>query len=79
MNIPIWKQIQKQNITSLNKLSEFLELSEENKKKIYNRPSFILNVPLRLARKMKKNCLDDPIFRQFIPVQEEKIENKVSS
>jgi EF-P beta-lysylation protein EpmB len=36
---------------------------------------FPLNVPYRLARKIKKNSLDDPIFKQFIPLKDEAIIN----
>lgn len=36
---------------------------------------FPLNVPYRLASKIKKNSLDDPIFKQFIPLKDEAIIN----
>lgn len=71
MSIPIWRQIQKQNFSSAESLVEFLQLSEELRKKILQRPRFPLNIPRRLAEKMAKNTLDDPILRQFVPLAEE--------
>lgn len=71
MSIPIWRQIQKQNFSSAESLAEFLKLSEELRKKILLRPRFALNIPRRLAEKMAKNTLDDPILRQFVPLVEE--------
>ncbi len=71
MSIPIWRQIQKQNFSSAESLAEFLQLSEELRKKILLRPRFPLNIPRRLAEKMAKNTLDDPILRQFVPLVEE--------
>src|SRR5690606_30138205 len=39
-----------------------------------NRPKFPFLLPLRLASKIQKNTLDDPIFKQFVPtVLEERI------
>ena len=67
----LWRQIQKENFTSLSELAEFLELSEENKAKLHERPRFALNLPRRLASKMAKNDLTDPLFRQFVPLLEE--------
>jgi EF-P beta-lysylation protein EpmB len=48
-----------------------LELSEELKKQILRQPRFVLNLPQRLAAKIAKNTLDDPILRQFVPLEEE--------
>ncbi len=66
----MWKSILKSNFTNLNKLSDFLELSLENRKKLTH-SNFVLNLPLRLAAKIQKNNLNDPIFRQFVPLMEE--------
>lgn len=52
---------------------DYLELSEENRARLSHTPRFVLNVPQRLAEKMAKNNLDDPIFRQFVPLAEELI------
>lgn len=72
---PLWRQIQRENFTNLGELATFLELSEENKEKLHFSPRFILNVPRRLAEKMEKNSLMDPLFRQFVPLKEELIED----
>lgn len=68
---PKWREIQRQNFTQLPKLIEFLELSDIDKEKILSRPTFALNLPLRLAQKVQKGTLNDPILRQFIPLIDE--------
>ena len=35
------------------------------------RPRFALNIPQRLAAKMAKNDLTDPLLLQFVPLSEE--------
>ena len=37
------------------------------------RPRFVLNLPFRLAAKIQKKNLDDPILRQFVPLQDEEV------
>lgn len=69
---PFWREIQKTNITRIEDLLSFLELSEDKKEKILKKPKFPLNLPLRLALKIQKNCLEDPILKQFVPMEEEK-------
>ena len=69
--IPLWREIQKSNFTRLNDLADFLALSVEFRAKLLPSPSFSLNLPRRLAEKITKNRLDDPILRQFVPLQEE--------
>ncbi len=68
---PLWKRIQRNNFTKIEELAKFLELDEEKKKALALAPSFSLNLPRRLAEKIKKNNLDDPIFKQFLPLLEE--------
>lgn len=68
-----WRQIQKTNIISHENLIKFLELDENSQRQINKNPHFILNLPLRLASKMQKNNVNDPLFRQFVPLLEEKI------
>lgn len=70
---PLWRQIQRQNFTHWERLAEYLELSIDNKRKLLKNPKFVLNVPLRLAQKMTKNNLEDPIFKQFCPTLEENL------
>lgn len=69
----IWKQILKKNFTSLAKLADFLLLSEEMRKRLLTTPHFPLNLPYRLAEKIVKGTLDDPIFKQFVPLDEESL------
>ena len=66
-----WRQIQKENFTRLETLLQFLELDASLRHQVLARPSFPLNLPRRLAEKIKKNTLDDPILRQFLPLKEE--------
>lgn len=70
-SIPLWRTIQKNNFIHGEALADYLELSEENRKKILFSPRFSLNLPRRLAAKITKNKIDDPIFRQFVPLLEE--------
>lgn len=69
--IPLWRQIQRNNFTRMEPLLDFLQMDPSLRKKVLSRPRFALNVPQRMASKMAKNCLDDPLFRQFVPLQEE--------
>lgn len=72
LKTPLWRQIQKENFTSILELGNYLELSEENRSKLLQNPRFVLNLPRRLAAKIDKNNLSDPILRQFVPLAEEK-------
>lgn len=69
----LWRQVQRENFIQMEPLLQFLALSETSRAKIIFDPKFPLNVPRRLAEKIEKNSLDDPIFRQFIPLADEKI------
>ena len=66
-----WRAIQKNNFKKLSDLSLFLQLSKEQEQLLDASPHFPLNLPRRLAEKIAKGTLDDPIFRQFIPLKEE--------
>ncbi len=69
--IPLWRQIQRNNFTKIDSLLDYLEMEEPLRKKVLSRPRFTLNVPRRMAEKMAKNTLEDPILRQFVPLEEE--------
>lgn len=71
--VPVWRLIQKQNFTKISDIADFLELSPILKKKLLQKPDFALNLPRRLAEKIGKNNLDDPLFRQFVPLVDEAI------
>lgn len=66
-----WRQIQKTNISSIDELFKYLELDEINQQKIRRNSNFVLNLPIRIANKIKKNDLTDPLLRQFVPLIEE--------
>jgi EF-P beta-lysylation protein EpmB len=68
---PLWRQVQRENFSRFEPLADFLGLSLDLKKKILQKSRFSLNVPRRLANKIAKNTLDDPILRQFVPLEEE--------
>lgn len=67
-----WREIQRQNFTSWEKLAAFLQLAT-NGPVIKSR--FSLNLPLRLAQKIKKRDWDDPILKQFLPHRLEMVKN----
>lgn len=73
---PDWRRIQLQNFNSWDKLSLFLQLQDSYKDRLLQKSSFPLNLPLRLAEKIKKNTLEDPILKQFVPLKEELILDK---
>ncbi len=73
-SIPLWRQIQRENFTRIEPLLEFLELSTEARSRILKIPHFPLNLPRRLAEKIKKNDLNDPILCQFVPLTDEEDE-----
>lgn len=72
---PLWRSVLRQNITKLQDLISILELTDEQVQALDNRPDFSLNLPRRLADKMAKARLDDPLFLQFVPLKEERIEH----
>lgn len=72
-NVPLWRQVLRQNFTDIKKLADFLEFTETQKSALLQRPRFVLNLPLRLALKIEKGTLDDPLLKQFLPTIEEKV------
>ena len=70
-NISLWKQKLRENFTSWEKLADFLQLSDSHRSEILQRPNFPLNLPMRLAEKIKKATFDDPILKQFLPIKAE--------
>lgn len=70
---PLWRQIQRQNFSRLTDLLDFLQVDEHNVVKVLDQAPFPLNLPRRLAEKIAKNDVNDPLFRQFVPLQDELI------
>lgn len=67
----LWRSIQKENFTCINKLADFLQLSSQDRLLLTTKRAFPLNLPKRLAEKIEKSNLQDPIAKQFIPLIEE--------
>lgn len=72
MTIPLWKTLLRQSFTQWRELADFLELGEDLREKIDSDSPFHLQVSRRLASKMRKGTLDDPLVRQFLPLKEER-------
>ncbi|MCB1075554.1 MAG: KamA family radical SAM protein [Simkania sp.] len=66
-----WRQIQKNNFRHWKSLAEFLKLDLD--KSFFSHPYFPLNLPRRLAEKIEKKTLNDPILLQFFPHQKENV------
>lgn len=70
-----WRTILRENFTHVDKLADFLELTSTQREKLAAHSRFSINVPRRLAEKMTKGTIQDPIFRQFVPLSEENIKS----
>lgn len=68
-----WRQQLRRNFTNVSKLADFLELNDQQRSLLLERPRFILNLPFRLAEKIEKSNLNDPILRQFVPLNDESV------
>lgn len=66
-----WKELLRNNFTKWEPLCDFLQLDDSLRAQVLKQSAFPLNLPLRLAEKIAKNRLDDPILRQFVPLAEE--------
>jgi EF-P beta-lysylation protein EpmB len=73
MLLPCWKKIRSKNFTTIDALATYLNLSSCDRSLLLDSPSFPLNVPLRLAAKMPKGTIHDPLTLQFLPLREELI------
>ena len=68
MEIAVWRTIQKNNFRDLKTLADFLHLDISCFSKEIRFP---LNLPRRLAEKIEKGKLDDPLLKQFVPLPQE--------
>lgn len=66
-----WQQVLRTNIRSITQLCDFLQLQPSDSESIIKTKRFGLNIPLRLAEKMEKGNLKDPLFLQFVSQKEE--------
>jgi L-lysine 2,3-aminomutase len=71
MPVDLWRNIQRQNFTSLESLYLYLELTPQQRSQLAANKDFPLNLPRRLAEKIQKGTLEDPILRQFVPFKQE--------
>lgn len=69
--IALWRSILRNNFTRVGQFADFLELNAEQRTQLIMQPRFAFQVPLRLAQKMPKGTLDDPLVRQFLPIKAE--------
>ena len=67
----MWRAIQRQSFTDWKKLVDYLQWEEPLCSLVLPNPRFPLNLPIRLAEKIEKNTLEDPVLRQFLPLKEE--------
>ena len=68
---PKWRKIQRQSFTKLDVLADFLQLGCDERKLLASFWNLPLLVPMRLAEKMAKGTLDDPLLKQFVPLRQE--------
>lgn len=66
MQTSIWQKKLQQSFTSIKALVEFLQLTDEQTAHLEEKKTFSLLVPRRIAEKMEKKNIDDPLFKQFI-------------
>ncbi len=71
ISVPIWKQVLRQNFIDISKLADFLLLNPEQRMDLLHRPRFVLNLPFRIAEKVPKGDINDPILKQFLPTNAE--------
>lgn len=66
-----WRKILRNNFTRVDILADFLELNENQRLQLLHHPQFPIQVPMRLALKMAKGTLEDPLVKQFLPLSQE--------
>jgi EF-P beta-lysylation protein EpmB len=71
MSYSNWRLILRKNFTRVEALADYLELTPSQRSQLLLKPDFAIKVPLRLAQKMAKGTLDDPLVKQFLPTKQE--------
>jgi len=66
-----YQKIWQQNFKSVKKLLDFLQLPKSIYKNVLLDATFPLSLPIRLATKIKKKDIQDPILLQFLPLKKE--------
>ena len=67
----LWRIEQKKSFANLDSLLTFLEFPLKAREQFSKQSSFPLLVPMRIAKKMRKNDLSCPLLKQFLPTQKE--------
>ena len=70
---PHWRHIARDSFKDWSELATFLGLSEKD---LLDSKHFPLKLPRRLAEKIEKGNLNDPILKQFVPAQEENVQQE---
>ena len=73
MELELWRQVQRESFSKIGDAADFLELDDENRDRLLERPSFPFLLPRRIAGKIDKNNLNGPLARQFLPLKDELI------
>lgn len=68
-----WRKILRQNFRDWQQLAAFLQLDPEHHAVLTKAHHFPLNLPRRLAEKIQKGTLNDPVLKQFLPTKSEEI------
>jgi EF-P beta-lysylation protein EpmB len=71
MDIPLWRTIWQRNFTHILPFLDFCAIEHTDRKDILTRSPFSFSVPERLAKKIEKGNINDPLFRQFVPFKAE--------
>jgi EF-P beta-lysylation protein EpmB len=66
-----WRMEQRKGFSSPLAIADFLELSGEMRARVIQRKDFPLHIPLRIAEKMPKGCISNPLALQFLPLDDE--------
>lgn len=70
--LSLWRSILRKNFNNVIALADYLELNEKQRSQIDSSPHFPIQVPVRLAQKMAKGTLEDPLVKQFLPLKIER-------
>ena len=68
-----WREIQRESFSTVEAIAQFLELDIKH---FIEKPKFPFLLPKRIAEKIVKRTLDDPIARQFLPLKDELIQSQ---
>lgn len=70
-----WRLVLRKNFNRVEALADYLELTDDQRQQVLIKSGFVVNVPFRLAQKMAKKSLEDPLVKQFLPTKQETEKN----